>query len=543
MNEEVGRELLKEVTSLNEIRDKVILPVWKQITEVLIPELSDMDGTSTMDALLAPGFYNGQGRAYLETTTNAIYSMICGPGTNWIQFGIGDDIELMRDIEVRRYFDDLRIIVLNRLAQDGFYDVAKPAIKHAISIGTTVVTVTREPDSNRIDYIQWHPGDYAISTDKGGRNDGIVIKQKPELKDLMVYPDLPDALQKDFMNGNGDKEIVVWFYFRKNIEGEPTEGLEINFPYTLYQILEDGAIISATGMHSMPGPAWAFEKTPRLDYGLCPGYYILRDLLQSNKIRKIILKETEKESNPPLWVPRQNEQFFTDPGSINYFDGDGSQMPRRVFDPANLQNAQIANQEIDFILRSHLLVDFFSSLTNKTNRKTAQEVQGMQSEMGAQAAPLVYSVENNFLRPVIKRTLLHLHEMGELPEPPSQLKKVAPKFPMEIQFIGPLSIANRYLYKTAQAHRILNESIMPIAQLDPEGVKDSFNTTEFLKMTSEGIGGGYRILYSDAEIEQRKLEREQKEQQQVLLQQQQMLLKDGGTAPEAGSPLEQGMQQ
>ena len=359
MDEELGKDLLKEIVGLIETRDSDIVPVWKQIAEVIIPELADLDGTKTIDALLAPGFYNGSARAYLETTSNAIYSMICGPGVNWIQFGIGDDIELMRDLEVRKYFDDLRIIVLNRLSQDGFYDIAKPAIKYALSIGTVVVTVTREPESPQIDYILWHPGDIAHSTDKGGRTDGITIEQKVAIKDLMDY-EIPDSMRKDFEKGNGDKEVTVWLYFRKNREGEPLETDTGNFPYTLYQILETGHVIHSSGMHSMPGPAWQFEKTPRLDYGLCPGYYILRDILQSNKLRKIILKETEKESNPALWVPRHSDAFFTEPGSINYHDGDGSTMPRRVFDTADLTNAQIANQEIDQIVRTHLLVDFFS---------------------------------------------------------------------------------------------------------------------------------------------------------------------------------------
>jgi hypothetical protein len=539
-----GKVLLKECTTLFEERDKVILPVWKQISDVLIPELGDMDGMKTVDALLAPGFYDGKGRAYLEITANAIYSLMMGPGTNWIQFGV-DDQEVMKDIETRRYFDKLRLITLDALVQNGFYDIAKPSIKYALSIGTSLATVTREPDSPNIDYIHWHPGDIAHSVDMSNRSNGIVIQYREvPIRDLAGYESLPEKYMKMIQTGQGDKKVKLYMYFRKNTAEDPVSEWGGKFRYTLYHVLEDGAVLHTSGMHSLPGPAWRFEKTPRLGYGLSPGYYILRDMLQLNKIRKGILRETDRQLDPPLWVPEHvSASFFTEPGSIVYHNGDGSQFPRRMFDPADLSYAMEATREIDQIVRQHLLVDFFQALTMKTNRKTAQEVQAMQSEMGAQAAPMVFSVEHNFLRPIVKRTLLHLHEMGKLPEMPTSLRERQKDFPLQIAFKGPLSIANNYLYQTVQAQRVLQEALLPMSQIDPEGTKDALNTAAYIKQVVSGIGGGFDIIRSDAEIEVRARERQQAEQQQMLLEQEKALMQHGSKAPEPGSPMEEVVKQ
>ena len=541
MYEELGKELLNELDAMSLRKEKVIMSVWKQISEVLIPELADMDGTSTIDALLAPGYYDGSGRAYLETTANAIFSMMMGPGTNWIQFCVEDE-EIMKDREVRRYFDLLRKVVLKRMAQDGFYKIAKPAIKHCLALGTTCNTVTREPEETRLSYRLWHPGDYYHSIDKSGRTDGIGIKQIVKIKNLQKYDWLPQEYIDSFNDKKGDEEVILWFYFRKNREGDPNSELEATFPYTVYHILETGHIIHASGMKGMPGPMWLFEETPRLEYGLCPGYYILRDLLQSNKIRKLVMKETDKESDPALWVSRNTDTFYTEPGSINYHDGDSTNQPRRVFDTADMSLAQQAKLEIDQIVRTHLLVDFFASLTGSTTRRTAQEVQTIQAEMGAQAGPIVYSVEDGFLRPNVKRTLMQLHEMGKLPEPPNKLTAATKDFPLEVLFMGPLSIANRYLYETTQAHRVLNDTLIPLSQIDPEGVQDALNTAGFIRSTMDGIGGGFDVVNTEAEIEQKQREREAKAAQEQQLAAASALMKDGSQAPDPGSPLEAEMQ-
>ena len=535
-----GKLLLNEINDLKTEKEKVITPVWKQITSVLIPELSDLDGSKTLDALLAPGYYDGGPRAYLETTSNAIFSLICGPGTNWIQFNV-DDPEIQKNNEARAYFDKLRSLVLNTMAQDGFYDIAKPAIKYALALGTSCTTVTKEPEDTRLSYVLWHPGDIANGLDKAKRTDRFYIKQKVKINDLAGYEDLPQKYLDKINDGKGEEQVILYFYFRKNRDSD-VDLADGKFKYTVYHVLEDGNVIHFSGMHGLPGSMWLFEKSANLSYGLCPGYYVLRDILQSNKLRKIIMKETEKESSPPMWVPEVTAgRFYSEPGSINYHNGDPNNFPRRVFDKADLTNARNAGVEIDAIVRSHFLVDFFQSLTQKTNRKTAAEVQGLQQEMGAQAAPLVYSVEHNFLRPIVIRTIQLLEEMGALPEPPSVLSEMSRDITASLEFMGPLSIANRYLYKTIQAQRVLNEAIMPIAQFDPEGVKDALNTAEFIKMASDGIGGGFKILRSEKEIEALKQERAALQQQQIEMQQQQSLLQNGGQAPEPGSPLAEEM--
>jgi len=525
MDEELGKKLAAEAQELFDERKRVIEPVWKQIAEVLIPELQDLDGSKTIDALLAPGHYDGSPRSALEVASNTLFSLMCGPGTNWIQF-YSKNKELMNDREARIYLDDLRTLVLKTLRENGFYQTAKPAIKYALALGTVNVTVTSEPEEDSIDYMLWHPGDTALSVGKNGRPDNLVIKQKVKIEDLLKYDEIPQKYLDLIIQGKGKELVNVYFFFKK-IKREEDNVLGGKFKYNLFHVLETGEIILHSGMMSQPGAIWLFEKTPRLSYGLCPGYYVLRDVLQSNKLRKIAMMEAEKEAKPPLWVPRTTAgKFYTEPGSINYYDpGTGQDFPKRVFDRADLTGIKEMQLEIKQIVNTHFLIDFFNALTYKTKRVTAVEVQGLSEEMSQQVSYIVQTIEDNFLRPIVLRTLLILEEKKKLPEMPTSIKQ---EDVLGLQFAGPLSIADRYLYKSQQAHRVLNEALAPLGAIAPEEVKDQLNVRAFIELVADGIGGGSAILRSEKEVEEIQAQRAAAAQQQAEVEQAAMLQKAGG---------------
>lgn len=537
MADEEGKQAISRIDEMKSERKSEAEPWWKDVSEVLIPRLSDLDGTKTSEALLAPGFYDSQGRSSLEIAGNAVFSLMVGHDVDWLSFGMFNNPDVMRDRASREYFDRMRIAVLDVLYANGFYENVKPAVETAMSIGTTCTTVTNELGSEDINYILWHPGDTFIRKGGDRRIGEVAIRQNVRYKDLFGrYENLPPKIVENITKDpNGKTDI---YYYINKLANDGTNPLtEFGMKYYIIHVSEDGDILHSSGLKNLPGSFWTFEADPRMDYGLCPGYHTLRDLMQNNKIRKMLLQETEKRIKPPLWVPEQgSSQLHAEPDSINYFNGDPSLFPRNVFQETDVSLAFTIKEEINNIIRTRFYTDFFLAVMSKTHRRTAQEIAATQNEVGSQIGPLVYGVERNFLAPQIKRTLQIMHDLGKLPEPSNKIMQNTSDFPLEVKYIGPLSLAQRYQYHTVKNTQLLNEVLIPAAQLDPASV-DYINIGRLVQESAMGVNGGFGVIRDEKEVEKIRTERQAAQQAQMQAQLQQEALKQTGTA-EQGSPAE-----
>lgn len=536
---EQGEAAVQRLTVMGDERSNQAEKWWKDVAEVLIPRLGDLDGTKTMDSLLAPATYDSQGRTSLEIAGNAIFSLMCGPNVDWISLGMFNNEEVMRDKASREYFDRLRICLLDTLYDDGFYENIKPASEYAMSLGTVATTVTKEENSEHINYILWHPGDSYIRKGGDRRVREAAFRQKVRNKDLLSYPDLtPERLE--IIRKDPNAEVDLLYYIGKSADDGEENLVDLGMPYYIMHLLEDGEVLQESGLHSLPGSFWTFEADPRMDYGLSPGYHVLRDLLQNNKLRRLLLQETEKRINPAIWAPEQgSSQLYTDPGSINYYNGQQDQFPRRLHDVADVNLAFQMKEEINNIIRTRFYTDFFLAVMSKTHRRTAQEIAATQNEVGSQIAPLVYTVERNFIGPQIKRTLMLLNEMGKLPEPSAKIQANMSNFPLEVAYIGPLSMSQRYLYHTVKNTQLLNDVLVPAAQLDPASL-DNINIDRLVRESALGLNGAYGVLNDEAEVEQIRAQRAAMMQQQQENASRQEAL-GMSKSPEGGSPAEAAM--
>lgn len=536
MSDEEGKSAVGRVEEMQAERKSQAEPWWKDVAEVLIPRLSDLDGTKTQEALLAPGFYDSQGRSSLEVAGNAVFSLMCGHDVDWISFGMFNNPEVMRDRASREYFERVRIVVLDALYENGFYENVKPAVETAMSLGTVSTTVTNELGKKDINYILWHPGDTFIRKGGDRRIGEAAIQQEVRYKNLLdTYENIPPALMEKIKKEPNGK-IRLYYYITK-LQEDSSPLAEFGMKYYVMHVTEDGDTLHSSGLNSLPGSFWTFEADPRMDYGLCPGYHTLRDLMQNNKIRKMLLQETEKRIKPPLWIPEQgSSQLYTEPDSANYFNGDASLFPREIYQANDVNLAFTIKEEINQIIRTRFYTDFFLAIMSKTHRRTAQEIAATQNEVGSQIGPLVYSVERNYLSPQVKRTLEILHEQGRLPEPTNKILQNTSDFPLEVNFIGPLSLAQRYQYHTVKNTQLLNEVLIPAAQLDPQAV-DYVNIGRLVQESTMGVNGGFGIIRDETEVEQIRTQRAAAQQ---AAQAQEMAQKaiTQPTAVEPGSPAE-----
>ena len=520
----------------------------QEVAELIVPYLQDMEGTQSDKFVLSPGHYSGSGKTDLEVFSRGMFSHMVGGDVDWIEAGIFGEYDIMQDPASQEFFEMLRLDLMDELYNNGWFDHVKPSLEYGAGLGTDVITITGDYMKNRIDVLHWHPGDVFIGEDGAGKIDRLALRSRANAHDLAEMKDimLTDAMKLELKKPRAaTKEKTMWMYWRRLDDDQ--ENLNPNMRWR-YQLLDKGGeVFNESPMHSLPGPVWRFERLPRTAYGICPGIKIYRDLMQSNKIQRLLMQEAEVRVNPPIWIPnRGSKDIYMEPGSLNYVDtpGGGNEIPRRLIDVADMAPAAQLKAEIDRLSRIHFYTEFFMQLTGSTNRKTSTEVQGLMMESGAQVTSVVDSFERGYLNPSIKRTLGVMSEQGRLRDPSAKVAqyiKANKSKGMGIRFIGPLAKSRRWMYSIGQDMRMIQEMVVPIAQVDP-GAIDYINIQNLFERGNQFMSGGRAVVRTQEEVDQIRADRQQMQMAQMQANMAQEALKTT-KAPEAGSPSEAVMQQ
>ncbi len=541
----LDKDAMAEIDRMIEFKE----PLKKQqeeIAELIAPYLMDMDGTRSNQVLYSPGHYSGVAKENLEVFSRGMFSHMVGGDVDFLEAGIFGNQDIMRDPASQEFFDGYRIDLLDELYRNSWFDTVKPTLEYAGALGTDFVSITGDYYENRIDPIHWHPGDVLVGEDGSRRKNRVAVKIRLSAKDISEMDDLdvPESIMREAQHpATAKKEKILWGYYKRMSTDDP-EAKDVKMQWKYLLLGKGGHVYHKSYAYSQPGTIWPFEDMPRSPYGMGMGQKLYRDILQSNKIQKLLMQETEVRVNPPVYIPnRTNKAVYMDPGSINYLDNpDGSQIPRRMIDVADMLPAQQLKAEIDILSRTHMLTDFFLQLTNSTNRKTSVEVQGMMMESGAQVTFVVDSFERHVLNPAMRRHSLLMADQGRMREPSDKVKKYFKDNPdgnFGIRFIGPLAKARRWMYSMGKDMEFIQGVVVPMSQVD-ENAKDWIDTGALFDRARQFMSGGRSVIKTKDEVDALRAERQMQQMKMAQMQARQEALKQG-QAPEAGSPAEKVM--
>jgi len=533
----LDKKALSEINYLVEVKQSM-KRIQEEVAELIAPHLMDMDGTQADKYLFSPGHYSGVAKMNLEVYSRGMFAHMVGGDVDFVEMGVFGNEDIMRDKASQEYFAKARLMVVDEMYRNNWFDHVKPSLEYAGALGTDVLTIMGDYFEGNTNTLHWHPGDVFIGEDGRGRVDRLALKIRTTPQDLVdESTDVPESIfyaaQKP---KSAKKKIILWGYYRKLPPDEWVAGMK--WYYRL--IGADGHIYNESYMHSLPGPIWRLEKMPRTAYGMGMGIKLYRDLLQSNKIQKLLMMEAELRVKPPVWIPNRGEDVYMEPGSINYTNvTDGSQVPRRMIDPADMLPASQLKQEIDALTRIHMYTDFFLQLTENTTRRTAQEVAALMMEAGSQVTSLVDSFERNYLNVSVRRHMLIMAEQNRLPEPSRKIQRFVKENPqgqLGIRFIGPLAKARRWMYSVGKDMEMINQMVVPIAQIDPEAL-DYLDKAALFERGRQFMSGGSEIIKTQEEVDQIRQQRAEAQQQQQQAEAQMAALAQT-KAPEPGSPAE-----
>lgn len=527
----------KDKISLEEIRlmkesKAPVQSFMREVAELIYPSLMDMGTGDPYSYPDVPRHYSSTARTALQMMAQGLCATFMNPDNFWFELGEFGNKAVMENNTAKQWFDDVRRIINSELYNDGFFDVIIPAIKTAAGLGTSLTTALEA--NGRINYIQWHPRSVMIGEDDGRRVDRLAITTYMTLYNLYERGFKLTDREETEIRGRARadrKENEVVFYYHRVRKDE--KNLDNNNKWRLVVLNTLGEVYHTSEMRGLPGAVWRFFPKTDSPYGEGPGTNIFRDMLQANKIQRLLLQDTEKRINPPMFLPRLNRAYLS-PGSENYpLDANNpNEYPRPMFVQGDVAPSVTLKNEIDNIIELNIGAQFFTQLMELDGKQTAEQIRMMSANASSLVFSFVDTFERNWVVPMLRRTMVIMYDQGKLPEAPNIIRNKGGGI-LEMRFIGPIAKARRYYFSLKQDNELF-QSVFGVAQVNPESL-DYIRWPEYFSRLGRFMSGNSDIIATKEEVLQKRMERQRQQKLEEQARLRQAAITQGST-PEAGSP-------
>lgn len=283
-------------------------------------------------------------------------------------------------------------------------------------------------------------------------------------------------------------------------------------------------------------PRWEVEGD---DTYACrwPGAVALGDVrqLQHQQMRKG--QAIDYQVNPPLQVPTalKNSLIDTLPGGSTYYDASGPTAGIRSLYEVNLDLNALREDIVDVRQRINeaFYVDLFRMISmDERSGVTAREVIERNEEKLLQLGPVLESLHNEALSPLIELTFTRMLKAGFFTErgglmPPPELQGQD----LDVEFVGALAQAQRAVGTQAMDRMVA--TVGHLAAIKPEAL-DKLDADQFVDRYSEMLGVDPSLIVADEQVAMIRSQRAQQQQAAAVAAMAQPA-KDFATAAEAAS--------
>ncbi len=415
---------------------------WRSIGEKLIPYRMRLDHQSLRGDIKDSQIYNSRPRLALRTLAAMIMSGITSPARMWFNLGI-EDRDLAKFKPVRKYLEDYRDRTAAALQISNFYKCVSSATWIDLPSICTAVNLMEERLGKPLRFIDSPPGEYYLDINEDGEVDTCGRRRVFNSRQAMAK--WGNACPKVVRDAYDQCNYKTEFEFRQLIqplaEGEPEPGLlQTGKTYAsrwwLKGVDADKGFVHEGGFYRFPVLAPRWQSMSDCPYGYGPGWDQRADngMLQHLELQKINI--TDKLGDPVTKVKGQVTASSLLPGAVWHLPAgaDSSAEPLYEVNPASLpairELIQDAEGHIDEVFMTHLSQLFMLGDTDRT--KTATEVNAQLGERAQNMGPVLESLNDEFLEPLVEGVAEYLERTGQAPELPEELDGV----PIKVEFIS-----------------------------------------------------------------------------------------------------------
>ena len=467
--------------------------------------------------------FEGTAMRALKRFASQIHNVFTPMGAEWFKLTTGiTGIDKQRDVQL--WLEEATKIVKHHISRpsSNFHSAIYQYYLEAGAFGTGIVFVEDIPGIGPR-YRNFPLSDCVLAAGGEMEIDTIFRLYKQTAKDLVSrYP--PESLPEDILKkGIGEKMLE-----EEDVVHLVTPAWTLreflpkkwDKPFVSITYLKDKKKVIQVGAYDeMPYICARWERSDREIYGRGPAWEVLPDMRLMNEVEKVYLKGVQKAISPPMFVPDSGllDPLDTTPDAINYYNvGIGGK--DMIFPAPNAGKVEYA-MDLSAKLTGSIKEGFFLDVLELPGptapdgdvmRFSATEVSVRMRQRMPVLGPLLARQENEFLDPLIRRTVHILMRSMMLGKMPPVLEEIG----YRIEYINPISISLRSGEVNSMVQ--LFEMIMPLAQID-QTIPMYFDTHKILQNTAEVL----QVPPSNLRTEEEVAEIVQKQQQQQALQQEQ----------------------
>lgn len=463
---------------------------WRDINSFLAPRTG---------RFMATDVNKGQPKhqhIYDNTASRAHRVLVAGlmagsssPARPWFRVTTPDP-EMAEGAAVKEWLFKLSTLMRLIFAKSNTYR-ALPQIYRELSGYATAATIIEPDFENVIHHHMQTIGEYMLAANEKGVIDTICREFQMPVGSMVAkfgYENCSRAARNLYDQYNYESLVTVVHLIQPRVlaKRDLAKRDDKNMPWmSVYlELGEDSGVerklLRESGYKAFPAltPRW---ETVGLDaYGSnCPGMSSLGDIKELQHDKKQRSKAVDYMADPPVQMPTsmRNQENDLLPGGVSYTDtsGPGSGIRSAFEVPLNLQHLDAGTQDTRQRINSDFFADLFLMLVNdQRSGTTAREIAERHEEKLLMLGPVLESVHNELLGPMIDLTFDRIIEAGMLPPPPEELQDQE----LKIEFVSMLAQAQKAVGLSSVDRLLGTVGIIAQSQMAAGGSPDAFDKVD-----------------------------------------------------------------
>lgn len=495
-------------------------PVWKDLGEQFaFPVITDPRSQRNRGEKRDSKILNSKPLRAARTLEAGMMAGITSPARDWYRLATFD--ERLEDVKpVRQWLDDCHAILSSALQRSNFYDALAGGLYPGMVRSGTGAMFHEELPGGEMTFRPLQVGEFWLDVNDKGRVDTCFREIAMTVRQIVAkfgLANVSPGVREAYSNNKLGMAFVVTHAVYPNsdyAEGAVgPDGMRWSSCWYDANDPDKAKFLHEGGYNEFPvhAPRWGAANSDA--YGRGPGWECRGDCRMLQHHERRLMAMVDKIVDPPMRASGQIARTSLLPGDVTFVPSGqgGSFEPAVIIPPAAVEVMRERIAEVEDRISQTMFEHLWNLLIadERNQRPTATEVEAKRQEVMLMLGPLLESLNNELLKPVIERAFAILDRNGLFPEPPDELDGQEVK----IEFI---SIMHQMQQATGLVSvRTLVDEVAAIAQMRP----DVLDKVEFDVVVDElaRITG----IRPDAILSQEEVERVRKVRAQQAMQQQQ----------------------
>lgn len=456
----------------------------------------------------------------LRTASAGMHSGTTSPARPWFNL-LHPDPNMSMVQTIKAWLSDTETGIRNVLLRSNLYKALPKLYSSLILFGNGVIIAVDDRD----DIIRFHNrtvGQYVIGNDKRG-NIGIYIEEQPmtvqQVVDTFGIDNVSESVSRKYKQSNGESQAFVTVCWSIEPNKEHVEGSldpkKFMFRSTYWEKGKNKkGILSVGGFHvfSVLAPRWETDNNDPYGIGVGTEAVPAVKSLQLLEQQASLAHEHNVKPNMTASSSMQNVPKSLVPGFVNYNDDEKGF--RRTFEVSwDESGTNLEKREVENRIRKMFFEDLFLMIANEDRSNiTATEIQARQQERMMALGPVLETLQDELLDPLIDLVYDAMDRRGLIPEAPPDLEGVK----LKVEYVSILAQAQKASDVTVLDRYI--GSVFNLAEGDPTAI-DNIDFDMASEEYATLLGPNPKVQRSKEAIQQIREARAQQQQQQAELEQ------------------------